>query len=306
MAAAEIEIPKVLVFDGTDEQWYLRAFSEAITQANWAVRPYDDLEAALDDLDESISAVVTTLCPELSPADRMEPDVPVLPLIDRAQELRKPLAIVSPHPAAYQVIRNDSLDIVVGEGFYSDEIRLQLVAWLVEKAGVQLTLWEELETRQHMPERSAVTIEETGSILFGSPAKTQVGVWIRQRDVWDGDFTMDQISKALPTSSTSIAGVVSKFCELGMMSRSNRGWYKQFFYRREDSPLWAIFDAVAAAANPEQEQPDEVRAQRDRFLKTLESFRAIQGETAPVHNEEMIPMSWIMNAVEEVLKTKPS
>lgn len=228
--------PNVLVFDETQEQYYLRLLCRGVKDGGGVAIPFNDLDIALEEFGDSVGALVATASPLLSRAERLE-QVVATPLLHRAFELGVPLALVSEHPAVRVLTRPEELDIVVPSNMRElGQLPSRISRWLIS---ISQGKKPDIEERQQ-PEVTRSSI--VGTNIFGSEVKMRIAMWIASREIVEGDFYQLQVIQALGLSASGVASSLKKLCNAGMLQRDSDGW--RVYYRRLDSPLWGIFDIV--------------------------------------------------------------
>ena len=118
--AVKQDIPKVLIFDDFKDSVYRDFAQKGAEAAEWEPHVFKDSDLALDEFDASFGALVTALGTGRGMVNVLSGNFPARLLITRSNELKIPIALVSGHPWAYNLIREGSLDIVVPKASTED------------------------------------------------------------------------------------------------------------------------------------------------------------------------------------------
>jgi len=125
MASNEVFGSKVLIFSFHDD--YRKLAAEAAQDAGWYPNSFDNPVYALEELDETIGALITAL-PVQSPEFGKRS---FEPLITRSNELVIPRAIISAHAWARDFVRSEVADTYVSVN-NSTTMAKRLTKWLID------------------------------------------------------------------------------------------------------------------------------------------------------------------------------
>lgn len=245
MTAREPGRPNIMVLDETPDQTYMGPISEGVKMAGGIVMPYDDLAIALEDCDDTVKAVVTTLVPLSTAPVRGIPEGH-LALIRQAHKLDMPLGIVSMQAWAVSLMRPNGSDAFFDSyPSRTDLLPGQIVRWL-GKAGVRY-----FPKQIEVSEDGQTVIEdgphsEAAALLLGSDAKMRLGISMANLDVADGVINAPLAARLGNQQKSTAAKILQIFCGAGLVERVEGG-NKGVSYRKTDSPFWGIYVAAQKA-----------------------------------------------------------
>ena len=118
----EQEKLRVLIFH--PNEYHLGRTKETVQESKWLPMPYDDIDAAIEDFDEQVGALITTL---LHKKDVLaSEDFPAMELIALSNGLHVPRAMISHSKGAQRFVRNES-DIVIPPNL---SVQNKIAKWL--------------------------------------------------------------------------------------------------------------------------------------------------------------------------------
>lgn len=255
MTAREQDRPNVMVLDETAGQAYMGLISEGVRMAGGIVMPYDDLAIALEDCDDKVSAIVTTLDP-LSTSTAAKMPESHLALISQAHELDVPLGIVSMQMWAVALMRPSGADAFFDSyPSRTDLLPGQIVRWL-GRAGVRYfpKYIEVTESGQTALEEGPHT--QAAALLLGSDAKMRLGISMANLDATDGVINAPLATKLGSQQKSTATKILQIFCDAGLIERADGGPSKGVSYRKTNSPLWGIYKAAQGAIEELNKQQD--------------------------------------------------
>lgn len=92
--------------------------------------------------------------------------------------------------------------------------------------------------------------EQFGKLIFGSPKKLAVGIWVLSQDLHK-PFSLIDATEAYTgnrrQSDGQIGGYLQSFADFEMLSRLEEPESRHQRYARLEHPIWGIFDAAKVA-----------------------------------------------------------
>jgi hypothetical protein len=120
--------PRLLIYDYEVKGPYHKAgIVEMAESIGWQPMPFDKIDIALEEFDDSIDALVTKV-PDQSEVLKSDGPFPAKRLIARSDELDVPRAMISKNTIARKFIRQNSSDVWIPNNSQSPN---KIVAWLL-------------------------------------------------------------------------------------------------------------------------------------------------------------------------------
>ena len=88
-------------------------------------------------------------------------------------------------------------------------------------------------------------VKELGKGLFGRSLRLQVALWALQQE--GSSFYVTQVAQGVDYCASGVSVELSRLAGLGLLTPIADSGSRRLYYIRTDSPLWGVFEVVAAA-----------------------------------------------------------
>ena len=94
-------------------------------------------------------------------------------------------------------------------------------------------------------ESSRPHIDEVGDLLFGRKLRLHLALWVLRRD---SEFYQTEAAKAVDYTPSAVADELDRLVQLEMLQdQPAESDGRRRYYRKRNSPLWAIIEAADGA-----------------------------------------------------------